>query len=364
MNWFKNLFSSNPRQSKPEAERLSLQTLKEQAAQGDAEAQNNLGSMYVHGDGVRQDYAEAIKWYRLAAAQGHTEAQNNLGSMYDEGIGVRQDFAEAIKWYQLAAKQGNAEAQYNLGAMYDEGVGVRQGVRQDFAEAVKWLQLAAAQGHAEAQYNLGTKYYTGEGVQQDYAEAVKWYRLAAKQGNAEAQNNLGAMCDQGWGVPQNSTEAMKWFQLAAAQGHTQAQRKLGRMDNDRRSTQHEYDSLKSALIAGQCVIINGNEITFNPTRLATAEDLRYFDYLLQGCLRALVIANQPPWELMKDLLPYRWNPDKHGSKANIGSHGELLDVHVDKVPFFPVFHVRNTHGFVYMYRWGYVCNGELCHRFD
>ena len=62
--------------------------------------------------------------------------------MYDKGQGVPQDYAEAVKWYRLAAEQGDADAQYNLGVMYDNG----QGVPQDYAEAVKWYRLAAEQG--------------------------------------------------------------------------------------------------------------------------------------------------------------------------------------------------------------------------
>src|SRR4030095_1164368 len=88
---------------------------KKRATQGDAVAQNNLGSMYVEGKGVPQDYTEALKWYRLAAAQGYAEAQFNLGVMYLGGEGVPQDYAEALKWYRLAAAQGEAKAQFNLG---------------------------------------------------------------------------------------------------------------------------------------------------------------------------------------------------------------------------------------------------------
>ena len=103
------------------------------AEQGVAEAQFNLGLMYYNGQGVRQDYAEAVRWYRKAAEQGVAETQNNLGAMYAIGQGVRQDYAEAVKWYHQAAEQGYAAAQYNLGSMYYNG----QGVRQDYAEAVK-----------------------------------------------------------------------------------------------------------------------------------------------------------------------------------------------------------------------------------
>jgi uncharacterized protein len=41
--------------------------MKALAAKGNAAAQVNLGGMYVNGRGGRQDYNEAMKWYRLAA---------------------------------------------------------------------------------------------------------------------------------------------------------------------------------------------------------------------------------------------------------------------------------------------------------
>ena len=41
-----------------------------------------------------------------SARQGNAAAQFNLGLMYDKGQGgVRQDHAEAFKWYSQAAKQ-------------------------------------------------------------------------------------------------------------------------------------------------------------------------------------------------------------------------------------------------------------------
>ena len=130
---------------------------------GEPDGQCSLGVMYAKGEGVAQDYAEAVKWFRRAAEQGLAAAQNNLGASYDKGEGVAQDYAEAVKWYRRAAEQGLAAAQNNLGGMYDKG----DGVVQDYAEAGKWYRLAAEQGLAEAQLNLGLMYYKGEGVGQD-----------------------------------------------------------------------------------------------------------------------------------------------------------------------------------------------------
>ena len=61
---------------------------------------------------------------RLAAEQGHIGAQFNLGVMYDTGEGVAQDAAEAVRWFRRAAEQRHARAQYNLGVMDRTGEGV------------------------------------------------------------------------------------------------------------------------------------------------------------------------------------------------------------------------------------------------
>jgi TPR repeat protein len=53
--------------------------------------------MYLNGEGVPQDYPEALNWFRKAAEQGLASAQGNLGYMYHNGKGVPQNYAEAIK---------------------------------------------------------------------------------------------------------------------------------------------------------------------------------------------------------------------------------------------------------------------------
>jgi Sel1 repeat len=85
------------------------------AEQGDAKAEANLGNMYSHGQGVPQDYAEAVRWYRKAADQGDPEGQDGLAFMYSQGEGVPQDLAESLRWCRKAANQGDANAQNYLG---------------------------------------------------------------------------------------------------------------------------------------------------------------------------------------------------------------------------------------------------------
>ena len=61
----------------------------------------------------RQDYKEAIKWFRLSAEQGHAKAQNNLGSMYEKGQGVLQDYSLAHMWWNICGSSGDKDCVKN-----------------------------------------------------------------------------------------------------------------------------------------------------------------------------------------------------------------------------------------------------------
>jgi len=95
--------------------------------------------MYARGEGVPQDDAQAVIWYRKAAEQGLALAQNDVAFAYLNGKGVLQDYTQAATWFRKAAEQDNANAQYNLGVLYYTG----DGVPQDFSESYFWLNIAA-----------------------------------------------------------------------------------------------------------------------------------------------------------------------------------------------------------------------------
>jgi uncharacterized protein len=78
--------------------RIDFDECKQQAEQGDSEAQYKLGVAYFLGEGVVQNYKESVKWTRKAAEQGHADAQYDLGLAYYLGQGIEQDSAEAISW--------------------------------------------------------------------------------------------------------------------------------------------------------------------------------------------------------------------------------------------------------------------------
>ena len=69
--------------------------------------------MYDNGEGVPEDDAKAVSWYRKAAEQGHAKAQFNLGYMYAKGEGVLEDYVQAYAWWSIAATRGFAAAKRN-----------------------------------------------------------------------------------------------------------------------------------------------------------------------------------------------------------------------------------------------------------
>ena len=85
---------------------------------GSLSAITTLVSCTSEGEGVPQDYVQALKWYRLAAAQGDALAQYNLGVMYAKGQGVPQDYAEGLEVVSPRRCSRGCPAQYNLGVMY------------------------------------------------------------------------------------------------------------------------------------------------------------------------------------------------------------------------------------------------------
>lgn len=82
--------------------------------------------------------------FRQAADQNNSNAFGNIGFMYANGEGVPQDYAQAVSWYRHGATRGEPNAQASLGYYLYEG---RQGVPQNRTEGLMWLRRAAAGGY-------------------------------------------------------------------------------------------------------------------------------------------------------------------------------------------------------------------------
>ena len=123
-----------------------------------AQAQFFLGKCYFYGYGKRKNITMAIQWYKSAeklkhqlfdykidfdfhennAKKGNAISQNLLGDCYFYGEGVPQNYAMALKWYKRAAEQDFMDAQWNLGYCYSCGFGIEKNMK----EARKWFRKA------------------------------------------------------------------------------------------------------------------------------------------------------------------------------------------------------------------------------
>jgi TPR repeat protein len=83
----------------------SLDELQKLAAQGDADAQWQLGVRYHSGE--TPDDAKAVQWFQRAAEQGNVAAQSALGAYYWSGRGVPKDLSKAYFWSTVAMAQGD-----------------------------------------------------------------------------------------------------------------------------------------------------------------------------------------------------------------------------------------------------------------
>jgi hypothetical protein len=190
----------------------SLKLWRPLAEEGNAEAQDNLGRLFLSGRGVPEDHVAAVGWLTKAANQGRTRAQVLLGFVYEGDFGVAADDAEAARWFAKAAEQGDLIGETRIANDYYNG----RGVGQDVAEAARWYRKLADLGDVFSQSMLASIYVDGRGVGQDYAEAVRWYAKAADLGYADAQYHLGLLYRDGQGVTRDDVQAHKWLSLAAA----------------------------------------------------------------------------------------------------------------------------------------------------
>jgi len=105
---------------------------------GDSSAQYEMALRYASGEGVQQNYREAMTWFAKAAANGNDNAQWKLGLGYFKGIGVPHHERKAVVWFKRAANHGDIRAQSALSDVYLSG----RGVPRDYVRAYTWASIA------------------------------------------------------------------------------------------------------------------------------------------------------------------------------------------------------------------------------
>ena len=79
----------------------TVNELLELVKQGDLEACRNLGHKYADGDGVEQDYAKAMEYYRIGADKGDPHAIYSLAYCYLFGLEGDDNHKKGIELMKL-----------------------------------------------------------------------------------------------------------------------------------------------------------------------------------------------------------------------------------------------------------------------
>ncbi|MGI3899448.1 MAG: tetratricopeptide repeat protein [Janthinobacterium lividum] len=181
---------------------------------GNREGSFAYGLALLRGTGLPKDTQAAIPYLEKAAAQGHAGALYNLGVVALETDVKTRDFAKSAGYFRKAADLGDIDAEYALGNLYKAG----QGVPRDLAQAAALFKSAADARHPAAQLDYAIMLFNGEGIPKDEAGAARYFRMAAFEGNPVAANRLARLYAAGRGLPKNGVEAAHWHLLARAAG--------------------------------------------------------------------------------------------------------------------------------------------------
>ena len=84
------------------------------ALRGQNRAQNDLGLMFLNGEGVERNPSEAVLWLTSAYNNGNGMSAYNLGCMFRDGAGLPKDIEMARALYNEAVAMGNANAKSAL----------------------------------------------------------------------------------------------------------------------------------------------------------------------------------------------------------------------------------------------------------
>lgn len=100
------------------------------AEKGDLEAMYEMGLRFYFGEGRRENYRLALKYFLKPAEEGNACAQYYVGSIYETGEtenekefrGVKQNPEEAALWFAKAAALGNEDAAKALERLREAGL--------------------------------------------------------------------------------------------------------------------------------------------------------------------------------------------------------------------------------------------------
>ena len=112
-----------------------------------------------------------------------------IAQRYRTGQGIPNDDARAVAWYRKSAEMQNPSAMACLALCYLVGLGVPK----DPSSAITWLGKCADLGSTIAMYTIANCYEKGIHVGKDIELAIQWYRRTIDHGCLDYSDNLIAL---------------------------------------------------------------------------------------------------------------------------------------------------------------------------
>lgn len=188
-------------------------------------------NFYYGKEGYPLDYQQAYELFIKAAEGGVSNAMNNLGAIYMNGDGVSQDYCKAFEWFEkaLSADSYNYLAYHNIARIYYNGFGVPKSIEKAYEYynyAIKFNPLKTGSVYTDDCFTIGCIYISRNRLR----EAFPYFKEAAQKGNKpEALHNLGYICSKR-SVPGADVQTeFSYFRKAAELGYVPSMYEVGRI---------------------------------------------------------------------------------------------------------------------------------------
>jgi TPR repeat protein len=168
-----------------------------------------LGNMYSNGDGVAQNYKEALNYYEQACYNAYAYSSNcaKAAEFYKNGIGTAKDEAKAQNILERSCTDNyNSKNEcYNFGMSY-----LNSG---DTAKAKNFFEWGCEKRFdMDSCRKLGNLYT--QGSQKDYFKASSYFEKACDSRDAESCYELAVLYTDRKSPIANAIEAKKYFNQA------------------------------------------------------------------------------------------------------------------------------------------------------
>ncbi len=167
-----------------------------------------LGSMYLEGNGVREDGSKARENFHNGALKGYSRGMTLYANLLGTKNGGSLDYPNAFFWHYIAGELGENLSRVMLFRPMLPMAPATDKVSQDAQQAMLWIEKvhsgmklqkqpiykdgflkglkekerAAEAGDDWARFYLGSMNYNGDFLNQNYPQAIRYYEQISKNG--------------------------------------------------------------------------------------------------------------------------------------------------------------------------------------